>query len=262
MDASKVIKLRRQCGHGPPATRHEPSHHQARPGQGISKFTRGRPPFTTHLFPQHHATTGPGTVLKVSLWCLGCQLLLATCRLIAALGANFVSRGVWPKYPWRWLEEGVALYMYDDGGVMAFAKQSSLGSASQLDNPAALNRAVPGSQDVHVVSPEITARRALHITRVPKDKDAISKWERIAPDCPVRPPTLTGYLFWGAQPQHHGRMAPWHRGIVWILINQDEPPTPNDPDRHAQLVAADAPRDSQVRHVSPVPVPRPSARPA
>jgi hypothetical protein len=51
------------------------------------------------------------------------------------------------------LEEGVALYMYDDGGVMAFAKQSSLGSASQLDNPAALNRAVPGSQDVHVVSP-------------------------------------------------------------------------------------------------------------
>jgi hypothetical protein len=45
---------------------------------------------------------------------------------------------------------------------------------------------------------------------------------------------LTGYLVRDAQPQHHGWMVAWHRGIVWILSNQDASPTQNGSDRPAE----------------------------
>lgn len=50
----------------------------------------------------------------------------------------------------------------------------------------------------------------------------------------VQPASLTGYLVRDAQPQHHGWMVAWHRGIVWILSNQDASPTQNGSDRPAE----------------------------
>lgn len=39
----------------------------------------------------------PSTIITQQV--LLARLLLATCRLIGALGANYVSRGVWPSIP-------------------------------------------------------------------------------------------------------------------------------------------------------------------
>lgn len=84
------------------------SHPITRPGQARASanspvVARHSPRTSSHSITQQQAL-GPSWKCPCGAW--GCQLLLATCRLIAALGANFVSRGVWPKYPWRWVRPG------------------------------------------------------------------------------------------------------------------------------------------------------------